>query len=182
MKEITTMTKLTMFSVAMLFVGGTATAAPKGSPLPKEIQDMECLVGKWSGSATMKMGPDAANLKITWDCHRASGEFAVQCKAAFKGIPGMPNYQESDLFGYDPGAKTYHWFSVTNAGETHDHQSTGPNGNKIEFVYKGLQEGKPFKEVINLTFAEDSKSLELVSETFVDGKSTSVLRGKATKN
>ena len=175
------MKRTKMLAVAMALVGGTAMAAPKGTSLPKEIQEMDCLVGKWSGDATMKMGPDAAKVKLTWDCARASGDYGVACKAVMKGVPGMAAYQETDLFGYDPGAKKYHWFAVTNGGETHDHQAPAPAGNKIEFVYNGVQEGKPFKEVIDLTFADDSKSLELASETFVDGKSTSLLQGKASK-
>src|SRR5207248_372482 len=160
---------------------GAAGAAAKAPALPKEIKDMDCLVGKWNATGTMKMGADSASVKLTWDCRRASGDYGVECKAQLTGVPGMAVYHETDLFGYDAGGNKYHWFSVTNAGETHDHQAAPSSGNKLEFVYNGVQEGKPFKEVIDMTFSDDSKAIQLSSETFVEGKSTSLLQARATK-
>ncbi len=175
------MKKTKMITLLSLLVGGAASGAPTGPELPKEVKTMDCLVGKWNGAVTMKVGDSSTGVKMTWDCRHASGNFGVQCKAEMTGIPGMKLYQETDLFGYDPGAKKYHWFSVTNGGETHDHQAPIPEGNVIEFVYDGLQEGKPFKEVIKMSFGADEKSMDFSSETFVEGKSTALMQGKASK-
>jgi len=127
------------------------------------------------------MGKDKAKVDLTWTCARTSGQHGVLCKLAVTGIPGLAVYEETDLFGYEPNSSTYHWFSVTNGGETHDHVAKAPAGNKVQFVYTGTQEGKPFKEVIDMEFAKDAKTIAIRAETFVAGASTSVFDLKAKK-
>jgi hypothetical protein len=164
-----------------------ATVAALGSlpasadPLPKPIADLECLVGTWKGNGTLAMGKDVAKVDLTWTCRRTSAQHAVACNLKITGIPGMAAYEETDLFGYEPNTSTYHWFSVTNAGETHDHVTKAPAGNKVQFVYTGTQEGKPFKEVIDFEFGKAAKTLAIRAETFVAGSSTSVFDLKAKK-
>jgi len=160
-------------------VAAAGTARADGTP--KEVQDMSCLIGTWKLKGTVAMGADKANIQGTWKCGWLPSKWGVQCDFEVSGIPGMPLYQERDLMGYEPGSKTYHWYAVTNAGETHDHVASVPTGNDIHFVYAGTMDGKPFKEVIDFHFAADSKSLHAKSETFVDGKSVSVLEGDGRK-
>ena len=158
-----------------------ALTAPAAAELPKPIADMECLVGTWKGTGNLTMGKDKAKVDFTWTCARTSAEHGVLCKLELTGIPGVASYEETDLFGYEPNTSTYHWFSVTNAGETHDHVAKAPAGNKVQFVYTGTQEGKPFKEVIDMDFAKDAKSMTVRAETFAGSASTSVLDLKAKK-
>lgn len=175
------MTRTKLTTLALSLISGSALAGPPAPPLPKEIKDMDCLVGKWAGTGTMAMGESKANVKVSWDCQRSSGSHGVLCKARFTGIPGMASYEETDLFGFEPGTRKYHWFSVTNAGETHDHVADVPTGNKLDFVHKGTQDGKPFKEMVEMSFSEDSKTVTFRGETFLDGKSTSLIEAKASK-
>jgi hypothetical protein len=148
---------------------------------PKEVTDMASLVGTWKGSGTLTMGTDRADVKITWTCQAVSGSWGVQCQARFTGMPGGAPYQETDLFGYEPGTRKYHWFSVTSMGETHDHVSDGLKENTIEFVHNGVRDGKPLKEVIRMTFGDKCKSFDLRSEMTVAGQVVAVLEGHAHK-
>jgi hypothetical protein len=157
------------------------TTTAGADSLPKPIADMECLVGTWKGTGTVTMGSDKAKVELTWACKRTSAKFGVQCNARITGVPGLAVYEETDLFGYEPGTNKYHWFSVTNAGETHDHVASVTDGPKIQFVHTGTQEGKAFKEVIDMELAKDSKSMVLRAETFLAGASTSVFEIKAKK-
>jgi hypothetical protein len=150
-------------------------AAVAAEPLPPRVADMECLVGAWRGSGNMQMGKDTANVSVSWDCKRTSAKFGVSCVGRFNGVPGVGVYEETDLMGYEPNSNTYHWYSVTNGGETHDHVAQVPTGDTIRFVFNGTQEGNAFKEVIDLTFSKDGKALKGHSETFLAGTSTSVL-------
>lgn len=171
-------------AVGLLAVGGSAAIAGSKAgnpPAPKEVKDMDCLLGNWKGTGTMQMGADTADVKLTWSCKRASGDWGVSCQLKLTGIPGMASYEETDLFGYDPGAGKYHWFAVTNAGETHDHVASVPTGDTIDWVYTGVQEGKPFKETVRMTFDMKAKTIDFKAETFLDGKSTSVFTGHAKK-
>jgi hypothetical protein len=157
--------------VLLLAVPATAAA----DPLPKPVADMECLVGSWKGSGSMTLGKDQAKIDATWTCKRTSGRFGVLCTFRVTGLPGPGAYEETDLFGYEPNTNTYHWYSVTNAGEAHDHVAKPPSDDTIEFVFDGMQEGKPFKEVIRLAFSHDGKSVAGHVEGFVAGASASVM-------
>jgi hypothetical protein len=157
---------------ALSFVVPVTAAA---DPLPKPVSDMECLVGSWKGGGSLTSGKDKAKLDATWTCKRTSAQFGVSCTFQVTGIPGVAVYDETDLMGYEPNTKLYHWYSVTNAGETHDHIAKVPTGNTTQFVFNGTQEGKPFKEVIELTFSKDEKNVRGRAETFVAGTSRSVM-------
>jgi hypothetical protein len=148
--------------------------------LPKEIQDMYRLVGSWQARATMQMGDSKTALGLTWVCEAASLGYGVACKAKFTGMPGGVQ-EESDLFGFDPGSKKYHWFSVTSMGETHDHAAELSTGSTLKFVYDGMAEGKPMRETIFLTFNDDGTRLELRNEGTIGGKPAWTMSGTATK-
>ncbi len=165
---------------ALAAIALTPTLA-RAEDAAKPIADLERFVGTWKGTGTIAMGKDTAKVTATLSCKRTSGKVGVLCMSKFGGVPGMPNYEETDLFGYDPGSNTYHWFSVTNAGETHDHVAKASDGLKQQFVYTGMQEGKPFKEVIDLEWGKDAKSLSVRAENFVGGASVAVFEIKAKK-
>lgn len=139
--------------------GGDAAANPE---LPKEVQQMYCMVGEWRGSGEVQMGADKAKLTISISCEPASGGHAISCRSRFDGLPTGP-HEETDLFGYDATTNTYHWFAVTNAGETHDHVASMPTSDTLTWVYKGSMGGKPFTETITFTFGNDSKRLDFES-------------------
>jgi hypothetical protein len=167
----------------MLLIGGGAAIAGSSvnPPASKEIKDMECLVGNWKGAGQMVMGADKVDVKLAWGCKRSAGDWGVLCGLKMTGIPGMASYEETDLFGFEPGTGKYHWFSVTNAGETHDHVADLPKGDDVHFVYTGTQEGKPFREVIDMHFRDGTKTVDIKAETFLDGKSTSTFAATLRK-
>jgi hypothetical protein len=170
-------TALVLSSVLTAAAGGIARAdAP-----PKEVQDMSCLIGTWKVKGTMAMGPQKASIAGSWKCGWLPSKWGVQCDFEISGVPGMPAYQERDLMGFEPNTHKYHWYAVTNAGETHDHVGDVPTGNDARFVYEGTQGGKPMREVIDFHFAADGKSLHVKSETFVGGASVAVLEGDGHK-
>lgn len=177
---MSTRSKLLAFTLLALPLPALAEAPAKSS-LPGPVANMECLVGAWKGGGTLVMGKDRAKLEATWTCKRTPGEFGVACAFHITGIPGVAAYEETDLMGYEPGTNTYHWYSVTSAGETHDHIAKYADGPKLQFVHTGVADGKPFKEVIDLEFAKDGKSVTGRGETFAGGQSTSVLELKLRK-
>ena len=175
MKTLTIATALTALT--------TLTAPAQAEAQPKPIADLERFVGTWKASGTLTMGKDTVKVTATWACKRIAAKAGVGCTLELKGVPGLPVYAENDLFGFEPHSNTYHWYSVTNAGETHDHVAkvVGIDEPKLQFVYTGTQEGKPFKEVIDITFEAGNKAMALRAETFVAGASTSVFDLKAKK-
>lgn len=167
------MNNLAKLSAALLVALPLTAAAAE--PLPKPVAEMDCLVGQWKGTGSLTMGPETAKLQASWTCKRTSAQFGVLCNFRVTGIPGVPVYEETDLLGYEPNTNTYHWYSVTNAGETHDHVGQ-PSSGPLQFVFNGTQQGKPFKEVIELAFPEGHKKVLGRAETFVGGASVSVMQ------
>lgn len=166
----------------LLLLAALLPLTASAEPLPKPVEGMECLVGTWKGGGTVAMGKDKAKIDATWTCNRVSQKWGVMCAFHVTGIPGVASYDETDLMGYEPNTNTYHWYSVTNAGETHDHVAPATDGNKLQFVYTGTQEGKPFKEVIDLEMAKDSRSMTAKAESFVAGASASVMKLEVKKS
>lgn len=170
-----------MTSLEKLLILTALSTPAAASADDNPVKNMECLVGAWKGAGTYTIGKDRAPIQMTWTCRRVSGEAGVLCDLDLTGIPGLERYRETDLFGYEPHSKTYHWYSVTNAGETHDHVAPYTRGDAIEFVYTGHQEGKPFREVIQLRFGKDARTMAVRAETFLAGRSTGVLQVHAKK-
>jgi hypothetical protein len=163
--------------IAALAAAPVASAAES----PRPIASLKRLVGTWKGTGTMAMGKDKAKVDASYECKLTSGESGVACSLRMTGVPGVAVYEESDLFGYEPNSSTYHWFAVTNAGETHDHAARPPAGGLIHWVYTGLQDGKPFKEVVDMEIANDDSSIAVHAVATVAGALVSTLDVKIHK-
>jgi hypothetical protein len=149
--------------------------------LPKPVTDMARLVGTWKGQGTMAMGKDKVKVDFATTCKATSAKFGVLCNTKFGGIPGLGSLEETDLFGYEPNSNLLHWYAVTNAGETHDHVAKVEGGDKISYVYTGTQEGKPFKESIDLELGKDGKTMSFHVEASVAGTVVNTIDAKTQK-
>jgi hypothetical protein len=132
---------------------------------------MYCLVGEWksqNGQGTIEGKKHKVDFTVS--CTPTAGGMGLACTAKFD-IEGVGHLEESDLFGYDPGQNRYHWFSVTQRGETHDHVALPPGANDkgITFSYAGFEGGKPMQEVITLTFLDENK-IDFKNDGVVNGQ------------
>jgi hypothetical protein len=170
------MNKRTAVLAALVLAATTGTAVAGGNPPPPdEVKPLYALVGTWKGTATLTMGADSVPVKVKITCTKVSGGFAVGCKMTATGIPGMSSYEESDLFGYDAGTQTYHWFAMNNGGEVHDHAGKlDEQGNLVVSVGD-----KKTHEDITMTIGK--KQTTWKSESFVDGQSMAVFAGTVKK-
>jgi len=155
--------------LALLFVPTLAVAAPKSA------SRLDNLAGSWKGTGSLLAGKDKAPLTFEWSCKKTAAASGMLCTLDIKGMPAP--YAETDLFGYEPNTDTLHWFSVTNAGETHDHVAK-PGDGKLQFVFKGSQDGKPLVETIDFDLG---KELTIRAETKVGDQVQSVLEAKGKK-
>jgi hypothetical protein len=164
--------------------GGLALAGQAGGAapaVPAEVKNMNCLVGEWKGAGQLTMGDTKAEMKMAISCKWQSGGHAVACQTKFTGPPAVGTLEESDLFGFEPNTRKYHWFSVTSLGEVHDHVAEIPNGEVIDWVFNGTQEGKPYKEAIRFEFSKDSKQLGFRTDITVGGAAQGSLTGTLKK-
>ncbi len=170
----------TTIRTALALLASLPALAAAGTATPSTEPDaLTALVGTWKATGTLSMGgAPAQNVTVTWVCKATSAKAGVQCNLKMTGIPGM-TYECTDLFGYEPNSKTFHWYAVSNAGETHDHVGSGSPAGKSRWVATSIQDGKPFKEVIDMSI--EGRALTIRAETFLDGKSTSLVEAKGKK-
>jgi hypothetical protein len=162
-----------MKTALVALVSLTSIAAAKGTPdpkLPKEVQVLHCLVGTWQGkNIQFTMGGKKSKGEINISCTAASGGYGVVCSTKIT-VEGVGTIEESDLFGYDPHAKLYHWFAVTSMGETHDHVAQPLVGSTMMFAHSGFQEGKPMQEVLSMTMNEEGTKMDFKNNGVVAGQ------------
>lgn len=132
---------------SILLVPAVASAQPSREQV---LEDLSCLVGSWTGEGTVEADGETHAVRFQYTCRSASAGAAVSCRLVVTGL-GDAAYESSDLWGHDPGTGAVHWFTVTNAGETHDHR--GRIG-RDSFVgtYVGRRDGRPMRENVRLQF------------------------------
>ena len=155
-----------------------AAAGRMAADAPAEVRGMGGLIGTWEGTGTARMGTQSSNIHFRWACDAASGGYAVRCAFSMTGIPGMASYEETDLMGWNPNDRLYHWYSVTNAGEVHDHWGSC-DGTTTTFQFQGMVDGKLFVERIAMVV--DGARLRFHAVTTEGSAETSVLDGNATR-
>jgi len=159
------MKKFMIAMASVLALAGVAQAEGTDPNAAAQLAGIKRMAGDWHGKGTMKDGGKSFPIAGSMNCVETSGGAGVRCETKFTGVPGMPSYEETDLFGYDPGDGLVHWFSVTNAGETHDHKG-GFSGNVLSVTHVGPQTGQLFAECITMTW-KDPKTLHVEARVFV---------------
>lgn len=161
---------------SLSFLVASGAHAQEVPPKVKELQ--QALVGSWKGNGELIM-PDGkkAPLAMTYDCKSTSAGFGVTCSLKGKMADGFV-YESTDIWGYSAGDGLVHWFTVTNAGETHDHKGSFENGT-LTAVFEGPQEGKLYVESVSMTFT--GKSVKVASSVVVGGKQGERLEGTMSR-
>ena len=160
------MNKVTMVvSLLATLVPMAAHADP-----PPQMAEVAPLIGRWSGSGTLTSGGESHPVQATYSCERVSDGFGLSCTGEMTGIPGLAAYKWRDMWGYSAGDGLFHWYTVTNAGETHDHRGTVENGH-VFVQFEGPQDGSLFSERVTMDFVA-GKKLTIGWDVVLDGKTT----------
>ena len=145
-----------LMTCALLLSLATVAAADTPKPQP-QLEAIRGLIGNWTGKGSMTTEGKTFPVTMTFDCVESSGAAGVRCKAAILGIPNF-TYQFDDLWGYSPQDGLTHWYTVTNAGEVHDHRGHfDANGGMLQTEIP--VEGKLFSEIV--TFKRKGKTMAM---------------------
>lgn len=147
---------------SLLALAATSLAIPQVASaddpkLAPQLAAIRSLIGTWSGKGTLMSEGKTHPITMTYECAESSGGAGVKCKAAIDGIPGFA-YVFDDLWGYSAQDGLTHWYTVTNAGEVHDHRGHFDIGGGLLQIEIPV-EGKLFSEVV--TFKRNGKALML---------------------
>lgn len=110
---------LGLCAVSTASLSGSALAADQ-KPSPAQVA-IKSLIGKWTGKGTIHSEGKTHKVTMSWDCAAAAAGTGAKCKATIVGIPGF-TYEFDDLWALSPADGLVHWYTITNAGEVHDHQ------------------------------------------------------------
>ncbi len=153
-----------LVAAAALFALVTPAQAEEARPNPQQ-QAVKSLIGKWSGKGSIVMEGKTHAVTMTWDCADAAAGTGARCHGVILGIPGF-TYTFDDLWAWSPADGLVHWFTVTNAGEVHDHRGHLDAGGGLVQVELPM-DGKLFSEVV--TFKRRGKALTMSWMTTVGG-------------
>jgi hypothetical protein len=157
------MSKRILALAAVLVLAAPAVAEPPAA----NLQGVKRLVGKWSGTGTIKNEGKVFQAKATTECTEAAGGSGVRCKWTIAGIPNF-TYVIEDLWGFSGHDGLVHWYAVTNGGEVHDHSGhLASSGGVLQF--DGPMKGKTFSETIKFGFPADGR-MTLDSECSLGGE------------
>lgn len=118
---------------------------PKPAP---QLEAIRSLIGSWSGKGSVVSEGKTHAISVNYDCAESTGAAGVKCKFVMIGLPGF-TYMFDDLWGYSAQDNLTHWYTVTNAGEVHDHRGHfDMTGGQLQAEI--AEGGKMFSEVINV--------------------------------
>src|SRR5688572_5743865 len=107
--------------VAALTLAASQTARAEDPKPAPQLEAIRSLIGSWAGRGALTTEGKTHPITMTYDCTESAGAAGVKCRAVINGIPGF-TYTFDDLWGYSAQDKLTHWYTVTNAGEVHDHR------------------------------------------------------------
>jgi hypothetical protein len=117
---------------------------------PTQISKLEAIVGSFEGEVTMTEGGKTMKGTVRHTNSRISDGWGFLMDEVATMEQGF-TYKSHNIAGYDAGSGKMHVFSVTTAGETHDHKGTWTQPNVVSVQYDGKWEGKTFVEKAVLT-------------------------------
>lgn len=121
-------------------------------PIPDEIKKLHVFLGDWSVEGSIKTGGSTMKLEGNWSFSMAAGGWGLKSANKFE-IEELGTYELDNLFGFDKEIGELHIYSITNMAETHDHTAAWSDENTLRGGYKGLKDGKKFREDFTIKLA-----------------------------
>lgn len=136
---------------------------------PNERAALDKLIGDWSVDVQVKM-PDGNVLNGTG---RVRGEsicmgYGIHTHLRMD-ITDFGVYEEHDLWGYDADTQEVHFLTITNSGAVHDHVGRWKDENTLEFIWKGLADGKDTVEQVRFQWVSPN-DLRVHEEDTIEGE------------
>jgi hypothetical protein len=142
-------------------------AQEKHSP-PSEISKLGSILGSFEGEATVTEGGKTMKGKVRHSNLQIADGWGFLMDEVISMEDGSA-YKSHNIIGYDAGGGKVHVYSVTNAGESHDHIGSWTNPKTISVQYDGKWEGKAYIEKAALAI-DGPDSYTLTWTATLDGK------------
>jgi hypothetical protein len=151
--------------IVLVFCSFCLTVANGQSPQgpSEQVKRFAPYAGKFEGQLMMTEGGKTVTAKVQDKNSMISDDWGFLVEEVAT-MPDGGQYKSHNVMGYDAGGKKVHIFSVTNAGETHDHKGDWKDAKTLVTQYNGTWEGNSYVETITITFHNpDSYSVSWVA-------------------
>jgi hypothetical protein len=140
-----------------------------------QLKPLEAFLGKWRGeSMTFEVEGDILKIDVLLEITEILDGWGVQSFLS-TDIPGFGPFKEVDIWGHDPGSDTIHMFTVTNAGQTHDHAGAFRDDETLVLAYTGYIDESVIQE--DVTLAARGDELVFHNTERINGKVEVVFEG-----
>lgn len=134
------------FALSFLVSGLFAQSAP-----PKETSKLYKFEGYWMGNAKIEAGSDKETVPYHFEFNKVLDGWGLSYRE-YTNSKIMGNYSGLGYLGYDPHDGLYHWHTLSNAGDSHDHIGTWLDDNTFVLERTGYNAKEIYNEKIRVTF------------------------------
>lgn len=132
--------------VLVAFLFSLASAQP-----PKETAKLYKLEGYWMGNAAIEMGTDKENVPYHFEFAKVLGGWGLSYRE-YVNSKFFGDYSGLGYLGYDPHDGYYHWHTLSNAGDAHDHIGTWLDDNTFVLERTGYSPKEIYNEKMRVRF------------------------------
>ena len=138
----------TAFIVVSVLFSRLFAQAPE---VPKETSKLYKLEGYWMGEANIEVGADKEKVPYHFEFSKVLGGWGLSYRE-YVNSKFLGNYIGLGYLGYDPHDGLYHWHTLSNAGDSHDHIGTWIDDNTFVLERTASNAKEIYNEKIRATF------------------------------
>jgi hypothetical protein len=141
--------------VLVAFLFSLASAQSPASP-PKETTKLYKLEGYWMGNTSIEAGTDKENVPYHIEFTKVLDGWGMSYRE-YVNSKFLGNYSGVGYLGFDPHDGYYHWHTLSNAGDSHDHIGTWPDENTFVLERTGYTVKEIYNEKLRVHFTSPTE-------------------------
>jgi len=139
------------FTSLVLVVFVSSAMFAQSNPPPKETAKLYKLEGHWVGDTHIQAGPEKEVVPYHFEFTRVLDGWGLSYRE-YVNSKVFGNYRGVGNLGFDPNDGLYHWHTLSNAGDSHDHIGTWLDDNTFVMERTATTNKQIYNEKIKGTF------------------------------
>lgn len=140
----------TLFSLVLALFVYSGLLAQSNNP-PSETSKLYKLEGYWIGNATVEAGGEQEKVPYHIEFAKVLDGWGMSYRE-YVNSKFFGNYIGLGYLGFDPHDGLYHWHTLSNAGDAHDHIGTWVDQNTFVLERTGNSAKEIYNEKLRLRF------------------------------
>jgi hypothetical protein len=145
-----------VFLAVVLVVLTFSSAFGQSPEPPKETSKLYKLEGYWMGNAKIDAGGESETVPYHFEFSKVLDGWGLSYRE-YVNSKIFGNYIGLGYLGYDPHDGLYHWHTLSNAGDSHDHIGTWIDDNTFVLERTGFNAKEIYNEKLKCRFTSASE-------------------------